>query len=387
MSKIKIDLDALRAEFPGVTDERLSHIADFRNVKRPATATKVADAIMTATGAMEFECLPNVTGDPSILRVWVNNTISGGIEGEATWTDGKWSGGHIGEKVIKGAAEFVRTIAATVPETTVTVTPEPSQEKRELYRALTAVCEASPEVRAEIDDASVSVDTTAAGVQDTPANQERFKGESDRVRAALAAAEARVKARGTAPVDESDDAQQDAADRIAAQLVIMEGPKNVPDTLPVAGPVPVEEVPEVIRTARKIAPPADLVIPLAKRIMSVVKFHGDALDVPGALNTPARRAAVAGAITVDLQDLCANVRDIDGTGTHAVDLAPEVIKLMDWARDILAHLRSLALSGKAVRTLSASAHKNRKNRMRDRFELIMSPEFGDMLGKRMAERA
>lgn len=382
MSKIKIDLDALRAEFPGVTDERLSHVVDFRSVKRPATATKVADAIMTATGAMEFHT------DGDVLTVHVNNVISGGVEGSASWTGGKWDTGSVNGTTVKGAAEFVRKIAATVPETTVTVTPErpePSEESKGLYRALVAVCETSEEVRAEIDDAELSIDTTVSGMQDTPENRERIKGETDRVQAALRAAEERVKARGTAVIGDSKEAFDDASDRIAAGLAIMEGP--VSDTLPVAGPVPVVEIPEVIRTARHIVPPADLVIPFARRIMHVVRHHGNALDVPGALNTPARRAAVASAITVDLQDLCANVRDIDGMGTHLVDLSPEAVKLMDWARDMLGHFRSLALSGKTRGTLSTSKRKNVKARMADRFKLIMSPEFGETLNKRMADRA
>ena len=362
MSKIKnstIDLDALRNEFPGVSDDRLSVVADFRSVKRPATAVKVADAVMHATGALEFEC--SATGE---LRVWVNNTISGGTEGEAAWSGGKWSAGTVNGKNVKGAAEFVRIIGETSPESR-EIVPGPAP--------LRAV---------QLTDTPLAALVIPQGEDSTPAP---VKGETDRVRIALENARAKVAAKGPDPVDDSEDAFNDAADRIAAGLAILTGPDS--DALPVAGPVPVVEVPEVIRTMRDVTPPADMVIPFVKRVMHVVRHHGNVIDTPGSLRTPDRRKAVASAITVDLQDLCGMVRDIDGNGTHLVDLSPEAVRLMDYARETLAHLRSLALSGGTRGLMGRSKRKNVKVRMSEKFAAIMAPDFRDVLNKRMAGRA
>lgn len=422
-----IDLDALRSEFVGATDVRLSVIAEFRGRKLPAVVKRTGEAIMRHTMALEFSAPANVSGDPQIITVSVNTVASGcGVAGEVTWTDGKFSGawfnagGATEDVIVRSAADFVKRLekamAGRVSVETVdapaTDTPDVQDVsslvdfdtawelgRREQYWRLCAeaagVDSSDPvalaawteEERARIVAGAQERAQTVKDVQDVPAPAAPVKGNTDRVERALAAATAKVAARGADPVDDSEEAAQDARDRVDAQLAVLASVSEPTPGLPTSGAVPVEDVPAVVRVVRDVPTPGDLAIALAVRLETSHKHFSALMAAPATLGNRQVRTRVANAITKELGELRIIAADMDGTDRFKiVEVSREITQLGEWVFEILRAYRFLLINNS--HKITTARVKNVKAKIRKRAEHVQSPEFRAQLTARLiAEHA
>lgn len=376
MSKTTIDLDALRSEFSGATDARLAVIEEFRGRKLPAVVKRTGEAIMRHTMALEFSAPANVSGDPQIITVSIDTVASGcGVAGEVTWTDGKFSGawfnagGATEDVIVRGAADFVKRLEKAVadrrgvPE----MVDAPAQDT-----ATTVVVPAEIPVPTP-DPAPVKAVSTG-------------KGNTDRVARALAEAQEKVAARGADPVDDSEEAAQDARDRVEAQLAVLSAVSEPTATMPTSGAVPVQDVPAVVRAVREVPTPGDLAIALAVRLEASHKHFSALMSKPATLGDSRVRTRVANAITKELAELRVVAADLDGTGQFRITrVSAEITQLGEWVFEILRAYRFLLINNS--HKITTARVKNVKAKIRKRAEHVQSPEFRAQLTARLiAER-
>lgn len=407
MSK-SFDLPALRSEFPGATDARLAVIADFRDrvLPLPAAAKRTGEAVMRLTMALEFSARPAVAGDPNIVTVSIDAVASGlGIAGEVNWTDGKFesawfnAGGATADVIVRSAADFVKRLEKAVADrrgVTETVdapaaaqdTPQDTTDTQDTVTPVTDTTVIVPAVMAE-GPAGVMLAEIPVPIPDpVPVKAVPVgKGNTDRVARALAAAQEKVSARGADPVDDSEEAAQDARDRVAAQLAVLAGVSEPTATMPTSGAVPVVDVPAIVRAVRDVPTPGDLAIALAERLETSHKHFSALMSKPATLGDSRVRTRVANAITKELGELRMLAADIDGTGQFKITgVSSEITQLGEWVFEILRAYRFLLINNS--HKITSMRVKNVKAKIRKRVAHVRTPEFrAELTARLLSERA